>query len=99
MNLGKMMNQVNRLKKQMNSDQQKIHQQKFTGQSPDNLVRVVLTGDHQMQDLKITPKVIDPKDPDMLNDLIISAVNNAEKQIAKATKDTLGKYTNGIPGM
>lgn len=99
MNLGKMMNQVNQLKKQMNSDQQKIHQQKFTGKSPDNLVRVILTGDHKMQDLKVNPKVIDPKDPDMLTDLIISAVNDAEKQISEATKNTLGKYTNGIPGM
>ena len=99
MNLGKMMNQVNQLKKQMNSDQQKIRQRKFTGESPDNLVRVVLTGDHKMQDLKVNPKVMDPKDPDMLTDLIISAVNDAEKQISEATKNTLGKYTNGIPGM
>ena len=99
MNIGKMMNQVNQFKKQIKHDQQQINQRKFVGKSPDNLVQAVLTGDHQLQDLKVNPKVIDPKDPDMMTDLIISAVNAAEKQIAKVNQDTLGKYTHNIPGM
>ena len=99
MNINNMMNQVKKVQNQMKSDQQNINQQKFTGKSPENLVTVVMTGNHQMQDVKINPKAIDPKDPDMLSDLIISATNDATKQISQATKNVLGKYTRNIPGM
>ena len=99
MNMGKMMKQVKKLQKQMGSDQRNINQQEFVGKSPENLVTVTFTGDHQMQDIKMDPKASDPKDPDTLSDLIVSATNDAMKKIDSATKNALGKYTKNIPGM
>ena len=99
MNMLKMMKQVKEIQKKMGSDQQNINQQKFVGKSPNNLVTVVLTGDHRMHDMKIAPKALNAKDSAMLSDLTVSAVNDALSQIDKVTRNTLGKYTKRIPGM
>ena len=52
-----------------------------------------------MQDIAIKAEAIDPDDPDMLQDLIIMAVNDAMDQIDKKTQSTLGKYSQGMPRM
>ena len=54
------------------------------------------SGDRQLKDLKINKEAIDPDDPDMLQDLIIDAVNKGLSQIDKATQASLGKYTKGL---
>lgn len=50
-----------------------------------------------MKDIQIKPEAIDPDDPDMLQDLILEAVNHAMSEIDKQTQDKLGKYTRGLP--
>lgn len=52
-----------------------------------------------MTDLSIKEEAIDPDDPDMLQDLIIMAVNDAMDQIDQKTQSTLGKYSQGMPRM
>lgn len=49
--------------------------------------------------MTVKPEAIDPDDPDMLSDLVIAAVNDCMTNIEKATRDSLGKYTKGLPGM
>ena len=51
---------------------------------------------NKLKDLKINKEAIDPDDPDMLQDLIIDAVNKGLSQIDKATQASLGKYTKGL---
>ncbi|GLB47163.1 nucleoid-associated protein [Philodulcilactobacillus myokoensis] len=99
MNMQNMMNQVKKMQKQMKQDQENINKQEFTGQAPDGIVKVVFSGDRKMKDMKIKKEAIDPDDPDMLSDLVVSAVNNALSKIDSATKDSMGKYTKNIPGM
>ena len=55
------------------------------------------TGDRTMKDLTIKEDVVDPEDVDMLQDLVIMAVNDALVKLKK-TEATLGKYTKGMPG-
>lgn len=50
-----------------------------------------------MTDMTIDPKAIDPDDPDMLSDLVLAAVNDALGQIDVEGKQTLDKYSNGLP--
>lgn len=99
MNMGKMMQQVQQIRNKMRNDQDQINKKKFVGKSPEDLVTVTFTGNHKMQSMKINQKAMDSKDADMLSDLIISAVNDALKQIDVTTKNTLGKYTQNIPKM
>ncbi|RXI80165.1 YbaB/EbfC family nucleoid-associated protein [Levilactobacillus suantsaii] len=100
-NMGNMMKQMRQMQKKMAEDQAALNAQSFTGTSPDDLVKATFTGERKMTDLTIKPEAIDPDDPDMLADLVVAAVNDALTKVEDQTKQTLGKYTQGmnIPGM
>lgn len=97
MNMNKMMQQMQKMQKQIKEEQDNLNKQEFTGSSPDDMVVVTFNGQREMTDAKIKPEAIDPDDPDMLQDLIIEAVNQAMADIDKQTQDKLGKYTRGLP--
>ena len=63
------------------------------------MVKATFTGERRMKDLTINPEAIDPDDPDMLSDFVLAAVNDALEKVDKATEETMGKYTKGLPGM
>ena len=73
-------------------------QKEFIGEATNQLVTATFTGDRTMKDLTIKEDVVDPEDVDMLQDLVIMAVNDALVKIEKETEATLGKYTKGMPG-
>ncbi len=50
-----------------------------------------------MKSLNINPDVIDPEDPETLQDMVTDAVNDALSQIEKVTEQKLGKFTKGLP--
>lgn len=96
MNMQQMMQQAKKLQKQMTEEQENISSQKFTGKSADDLVKATFSGDRKLLDLAIDKKAIDPDDPDMLQDLVIDAVNKGLEQIDQATQKSMGKYTKGL---
>ncbi|MDF7638389.1 YbaB/EbfC family nucleoid-associated protein [Lactobacillus sp. ESL0791] len=96
MNMQQMMKQAKKLQEQMTQEQESITAQEFTGKSADDLVVAIFTGDRKLKDLKINPEAIDPDDPDMLQDLVIDAVNKGLEEIDQATQASLGKYTKGM---
>ena len=79
MNMQQMMKQAKKLQAQMAEEQENITAQEFTGKSADDMVVATFTGDRKLKDLKIDKEAIDPDDPDMLQDLVIDAVNNSSK--------------------
>lgn len=99
MNMNKMMKQMQSVQTNMKAEQEKLNTTSFTGKAPDDMVVVTFTGDRKMTDMTVKPEAIDPDDPDMLSDLVIAAVNDCMTNIEKATRDSLGKYTKGLPGM
>lgn len=96
MNMGNMMKQMKQMQKKMAEDQQTLNAQTFIGNSPEELVRVTFSGDRKVSDVDIARDAIDPDDPDMLNDLVMAAVNDGLAKVEKATQDSMGKYTNGL---
>lgn len=96
MNMQQMMKQAKKLQQQMQEEQENITAKEFTGKSADDLVVATFTGDRKLKDLKINEEAIDPEDPDMLQDLIIDAVNKGISSIDEATQASLGKYTKGL---
>ncbi|GFZ27294.1 YbaB/EbfC family nucleoid-associated protein [Lactobacillus corticis] len=96
MNMQQMMKQAKKLQAQMEQEQANISAQTFVGKSADDLVVASFSGDRKLQDLSIKPEAIDPDDPDMLQDLIIDAVNKGLSEIDQATQASLGKYTKGM---
>lgn len=96
MNMQQMMKQAKKLQAQMAEEQENITAKEFVGKSADDLVVTTFTGDRKLKDIKINEEAIDPDDPDMLQDLIIDAVNKGLSQIDKETQASLGKYTKGL---
>lgn len=99
MGMGNMQNLIKQAKKmqqQMEAERESLNQTKFVGKSADDMVIATLTGDKKVKDLKIAPEAIDPEDPDMLQDLIIDAINKAISEVDVATEKTMGKYTKGL---
>ena len=78
--------------------QEALNEKEFIGEATNQLVTATFTGDRTMKDLIIKEDVVDPEDVDMLQDLVIMAVNDALVKIEKRTEATLGKYTKGMPG-
>lgn len=97
-NMQGMLKQVKKMQKEMMAAQEALNQQTFIGVSTNDYVKANVTGEQQLKDLEINPAIIDDQDPEMLQDLVIMAVNDALQKAKKAQEDTLGKYTKGLPG-
>ncbi len=86
MNMQGMMKQMQKLQKQMQKDQEELHATIFEGHASDDAVVVKFTGDHKMTDIVIKEEAVDPDDVDMLQDLVIMAVNDAMAKIDDQTQ-------------
>ena len=95
-NMQNMMKQVQRMQKQMQADQEKLTTTTFTGKAANDMVTVKFNGDRQMKDIAIKPEAVDPDDVEMLQDLILMAVNDAMQQIDQQTQQALGQYANKL---
>ncbi|GAA3021829.1 YbaB/EbfC family nucleoid-associated protein [Tetragenococcus solitarius] len=98
-NMQGMMKQVQKMQKDMEKEQEELNKKEFVGKAANDYVKVIATGDRTVKDVQIKEDVIDPEDPEMLQDLIVSAVNDCLKNIENETKQTMGKYTKNLPGM
>ncbi|CCI81159.1 YbaB/EbfC family nucleoid-associated protein [Lactobacillus hominis] len=99
MGMGNMQNlikQAKKMQKQMEQEQANLSTQEFVGKSADDLVIATFSGDRKLKDLKIDKEAIDPDDPDMLQDLVIDAVNKGINEVEQATQASMGKYTKGL---
>lgn len=96
-NMQGMMKQVQKMQKEMGEAQEKLNETEFTGSSTNDLVKVVFTGNRRMKDIQINDEVVDPEDTEMLQDLIVLAVNDVLEKIDTESEKTMGKYTKGLP--
>jgi DNA-binding YbaB/EbfC family protein len=97
MNIQAMMKQAQQLQKKMMDEKKAIDSKVFTGKS--SLVSVTMTGDKKVTGVDINMDSIESDDKEMLQDMIMLAVNDAITQIDKETEAKMGKYTQGLPGL
>ena len=96
MNMQAMMRQVQKMQKEMTQEQERLQQTVFTAKSASDLIVVEVLGNRTIKNIEIKPEVIDPEDPDMLQDLLITTLNDAMKQIDTKTEQTMGRFTQGM---
>ena len=82
----------------MKEAQDQIAESEVTGSASGGLVEVTLTGDKQPISVSIKPEAVDPDDVEMLEDLIVAALNDAMKKADDLSKEILGPLGN-IPGL
>lgn len=96
-----MLKQAQKMQTQITALQDEIELRDFTTSVGGGAVEVTLTGKKEIKSLSIKPEVVDPEDVEMLQDLIISAVNECIKQIEDTTEAEMGGITGGVslPGL
>ncbi len=100
-NMNNMMKQMQKMQKQMEEMQAKLEEEEVTAQSGGGAVEATVNGKKQLVKLNIDKDAIDPDDKEMLEDMIIAAVNEAVKQAEQKADREMSKLTGGlkIPGM
>lgn len=96
-----LMRQANQMQARMKKAQEELATREFESSSGGGAVKVVVTGDNKIKSVSIQPDVISSGDQEMLQDLVVTAVNEALK-LAKTTSDEeMAKITGGfsMPGM
>ncbi len=100
-NLGNMMKQAQKLQSKMLEMQEELGNRTVTVQVGGGMVEVVANGRQEVLSLRIDPEVVTPDDTDMLQDLILAAVNDALNRSREMVSDEMAKLTGGmkIPGL
>ena len=100
-NIQQLMQQAQRKQQQMAQKQAELAEKTVTAQSGGGMVTATVNGAHELLELSIDPDVIDPEDKEMLEDMVVAAVNQAMQQAEEMAQQELGKLTGGmnIPGL
>jgi DNA-binding YbaB/EbfC family protein len=93
--LGQLMQQAQRMQEDMKRAQEEIAKLEVTGSSGGGLVSVVMSGAHEVRRVQIDRKLF-ADDPEMAEDLVAAAINDAVNKVAEASKDKLGNVTSGM---
>ncbi len=100
-NMNQMIKQAQKMQDQITELQEDIEARDFTATAGGGAVEVTLTGKKTIKSLTLKPEVVDPEDIEMLQDLIISAINEAVNNIETTTESEMSKITGGValPGL
>ena len=100
-NMNSMMKQVQKMQQQMEAAQREIEEKEIESTSGGGAVNVVVTGKKVLKSLKIDPEVVDKDDVEMLEDMVLSAVNEVLKKAEDEVNSEMGKLTGGfnMPGL
>ena len=96
MNMQAMLKQAQALQKDMMKAKEEIDNTEFVGES--SLVKITMKGTKEVTKVEIQAEELDKDDVEMLEDMIVVAINDANKQIDKMTESKMSKFGN-IPGL
>ncbi len=100
-NMGNMMKQVQKMQQEMTKLQGELEKRTVESSVGGGVVNVVATGKKEIKDINIKPEAVDPDDVEMLEDLILTAVNQALQKAEEMVAGEMNKITGGlnIPGL
>lgn len=100
-NMGKLMKQAQQLQTKMAKLQEEMGDKTIEASAGGGMVKVVANGKQEIVSIEIEKEVVDPEDVDMLQDLILAAVNEALTRSQSMVSEQMGKLTGGlnIPGL
>ncbi len=96
-----MLKQAQKMQEDMATAQAELEATEYSAASGGGMVEATVNGKHEVKSIKINPDVVDPEDVEMLEDLIVAAVNEAIRNAAADSEAKMGAITGGmnIPGM
>lgn len=99
--MNQVLKQAKKMQQQMEQVQEEIYAREIEASAGGGAVKVKVNGRQEVLDVQIKPEVVDPEDVEMLQDLVLTAVNDALKQAQDMMSNEMGKLTGGLklPGM
>jgi hypothetical protein len=96
-----LMKQAQKMQQDIMKAQEELSNMVVEASSGGGMVTVEMNGKNELISVKISPEVVDPDDIEMLEDLIIAAVKEAQEKVAEKSESEMSKYTGGmnIPGL
>jgi DNA-binding YbaB/EbfC family protein len=91
-----MLGQVQKMQSDMTAAQDALHAETVEGSAGGGLVRVVFNGAGDLQSVHLAPDAVDPEDVEMLEDLIVAAMNDGQRRARELQAQRLGRVTGGL---
>lgn len=96
-----MLKKLQEMQEQMEAAQAQVEESEFTSSSGGGAVEVAVSGRHEIRSIKIKPEVVDPEDVEMLEDMLMAALNEAMRKADDTMEREMSRYKDGlgIPGL
>lgn len=95
-NISQMMKQAQQLQEKMAEMQARMNQVEMVGASGGGMIKVTVNGKGEMKGISIDPTLVDPKEVEVLEDLIVAAFNDAKTKVETHVAEEMGKITGGL---
>ncbi|MDX1443789.1 MAG: YbaB/EbfC family nucleoid-associated protein [Gammaproteobacteria bacterium] len=99
--MGNLMKQAQKMQENMQKAQEELASMEVEGSAGGGMVKVVMTGRHELKQVRIDPEILQD-DPEMVEDLVAAAVNDATRRVEEASKEKMSGLAGGMglpPGM
>ena len=97
MNIQKMMKEAQKMQERLAKAQNDLAEQSVEASSGGGKVTVTATGAGDITAIKLAPEVVDPQDVEMLEDLVLAAINDARTKVDARVSEEMAKVTGGLP--
>lgn len=97
MNMGQLMKEAKKMQVEMEKSQEELSQKEFEATAGGGAILVKVTGSKEIKEIKLQKDVVDPEDVEMLQDLIVTCINEALRKVDSTIASQMGKYN--IPGL
>ena len=91
-----MIKQAQKMQQDMQKMQEELENKEYTAQAGGGVVSATVSGKHELKSLAIDPEAVDPEDVEMLQDLIVAAVNEAMRTASSDAAASMGQLTGGL---
>ena len=96
MNQAAMMKQAQKMQQEMLRMQQEMESKTYTAAAGGGMVKATVNGKHELLDLEINPEAVDPDDVEMLQDMVLAAVNEAMRTADAEAANNMSRLTGGM---
>lgn len=95
-NMNNLMKQAQKMQRQMEEAKRTLDEKEYSAKAGGGAVEVKMSGKKELLSVKLTEEVVDPDDIEMLEDLIVAAVNEASRAVDEDAAKTMGQFTGGM---
>ena len=98
-NMANLMKQAQRMQRQMEEGQKELETKEFSAAAGGGAAQVTVNGKKEILSIQLSEEIVDPEDIEMLQDLIVAAVNEALHKADEANAELMGRMTGGLGGL